>query len=97
MLLLHGYPQHVYAWRCVMADLATDHRVYALDLRGADQTDAPRRGYDSRTLSTDVVAVLGALELPRAKPYGRRFSVGPVTRPRWKRRSPFPCSRSGGR
>ena len=43
VLLLHGYPQHWYAWRHVIADLARDHRVYALDLRGAGQSDAPRR------------------------------------------------------
>ena len=39
VLLLHGYPQHWYAWRHVIADLARDHRVYALDLRGADLGD----------------------------------------------------------
>lgn len=73
VLLLHGYPQHAYAWRHVMADLATDHRVYALDLRGAGRTDAPRRGYDSRTLSTDVLAVLDALELPVVQLVGHEW------------------------
>lgn len=44
VLLLHAFPQHWYAWRHVMADLAADHRVYAPDLPGAGQSDAPRRG-----------------------------------------------------
>jgi len=64
VLLLHGYPQHWYAWRHVIAELAADHRVYALDLRGAGQSDAPGRGYDTTTLTADVLAALDALGLP---------------------------------
>lgn len=64
VLLLHGFPQHSHAWRHVMADLACDHTVYALDLRGAGHTDAPRRGYDTATLTADVLAVIDALGLP---------------------------------
>jgi pimeloyl-ACP methyl ester carboxylesterase len=63
ILLLHGYPQHWYAWRHVITDLAVDHRVYALDLRGAGESDAPRRGYDTRTRVADVLGVLDALNL----------------------------------
>ncbi len=73
VLLLHGYPQHWYAWRHVMADLAGDHRVYALDLRGAGQSDAPRRGYDSDTLAADVLAVLDALDLPVVQLVGHEW------------------------
>ena len=63
VLLLHGYPQHAHAWRHVIADLAVDHRVFALDLRGAGHSDAPRRGYDTATLAADVLAALDALGL----------------------------------
>jgi pimeloyl-ACP methyl ester carboxylesterase len=63
VLLLHGYPQHAHAWRHVIADLAGNHRVYALDLRGAGHSDAPRRGYDTATLAGDVLAALDALGL----------------------------------
>ena len=63
VLLLHGYPQHWQAWRHVITQLAGDHRVYALDLRGAGQSDAPRRGYDTATLTRDVLAALDALGL----------------------------------
>ena len=73
VLLLHGYPQHWYAWRHVMADLAGDHRVYALDLRGAGQSDVPRRGYDSDTLAADVLAVLDALDLPVVQLVGHEW------------------------
>lgn len=64
VLLLHGYPQHAYAWRHVIAGLAGNHRIYALDLRGAGHSDAPRRGYDTPTLARDVLAALDALGLP---------------------------------
>lgn len=64
VLLLHGYPQHWYAWRHVIGRLAGDHHVYALDLRGAGQSDAPRRGYDTASLAQDVLAVLDVLGLP---------------------------------
>lgn len=64
VLMLHGFPQHWYAWRHVMAALADDHRVYALDLRGAGRSDAPHGGYDTLTMTGDVLAVMDALELP---------------------------------
>lgn len=73
VLLLHGFPQHAYAWRHVIADLAADHRVYALDLRGAGQTDAPPRGYDTATLAADVLAVLDALGLPVVELVGHQW------------------------
>lgn len=73
VLLLHGFPQHWYAWRHVLADLAADHRVFALDLRGAGWTDAPRRGYDIASLVRDVLAVLDALDLPAVRLVGHEW------------------------
>ncbi len=73
VLLLHGYPQHWYAWRHVMADLAADHHVYALDLRGAGESDAPRRGYDTGTRTGDALAVLDALDLPAVHLVGHQW------------------------
>ena len=73
VLLLHGFPQHWYAWRHVMADLAADNRVFALDLRGAGQSDAPRRGYDTANLVTDVLAVLDGLGLPVVQLVGHEW------------------------
>jgi pimeloyl-ACP methyl ester carboxylesterase len=73
VLLLHGFPQHWYAWRDVMADLAADRRVYALDLRGAGQSDAPRSGYDTATRASDVLAVMDALGLPAVQLAGHEW------------------------
>jgi pimeloyl-ACP methyl ester carboxylesterase len=63
VLLLHGFPQHSHAWRHVIADLAPDHHVYAPDLRGAGDSEAPRHGYDTATLTADVLALMDALDL----------------------------------
>ena len=70
VLLLHGWPQHWYEWRHLLPDLAADHRVIALDLRGFGWSDAPRFGYDKENLATDVLAVLDALDIDRLKLVG---------------------------
>jgi pimeloyl-ACP methyl ester carboxylesterase len=65
VLLLHGWPQHWYAWRKVAPALAADHRVICPDLRGFGWSDAPAGAYDKATLAGDVLALLDALELER--------------------------------
>ena len=70
VLLLHGWPQHWYEWRHLIAPLAERHRVIALDLRGFGWSDAPRGGYAKEQLATDVLAVLDALGIERLKLVG---------------------------
>ena len=65
VLLLHGWPQHWYAWRYVIPLLARSHRVIAPDLRGFGWTEAPRYGYRTGELVEDLVALLDALTLER--------------------------------
>lgn len=73
VLLLHGFPQHSYAWRHVITDLARDHRVFALDLRGAGSSDAPRSGYDTASLVSDVLAVVEAIGLAEIRLVGHQW------------------------
>jgi len=61
VLLLHGWPQHWYAWRSLMPLLADRHRVLALDLRGFGWSEATPRGYRKEELADDVAGVLDAL------------------------------------
>jgi pimeloyl-ACP methyl ester carboxylesterase len=61
--MLHGWPQHWYAWRKVIPLLATERRVICPDLRGFGWSDAPRGRYDKQTLADDMLALLDALEL----------------------------------
>jgi pimeloyl-ACP methyl ester carboxylesterase len=66
VLLLHGWPQHWYMWRRVMAELGAEYRLLAPDLRGFGWSEAPGRGYDGETFAADQVALLDALGIQRA-------------------------------
>jgi len=66
MLLLHGWPQHWYMWRRVIAGLRSGARLLAPDLRGFGWTEAPGHGYDGETFAADQVALLDALGIERA-------------------------------
>jgi pimeloyl-ACP methyl ester carboxylesterase len=67
VVLLHGWPQHWYAWRKLLPELAGRYRVYAPDLRGFGWSDAPRGAYLKADLAADVLALLDALELERVR------------------------------
>jgi pimeloyl-ACP methyl ester carboxylesterase len=70
LVLLHGFPQHWWAWRRVLPALAERYRVICPDLRGAGWSDAPPEGYTSEQLVADVVALLDALDLEKVSILG---------------------------
>jgi pimeloyl-ACP methyl ester carboxylesterase len=70
VLLLHGWPQHWYAWRELIPLLAGSWRLICPDLRGFGWTDAPATGYRTADLAADAVALLDALELDRVDVIG---------------------------
>ena len=56
VLLLHGFPEFWYSWRYQIPFLAElGYRVVAPDLRGYNDTDKPRNGYNVATLLRDIV------------------------------------------
>ncbi|MEV1022986.1 alpha/beta hydrolase [Streptomyces sp. NPDC050264] len=61
LVLIHGYPQTWYEWHDVMPALAEHYTVIAPDLPGAGQSDAPRSGYDKKTMAADLHALLVSL------------------------------------
>lgn len=73
VLLLHGWPQHWFAWRRILPLLAADHRVICPDLRGFGWTDAPRDGYGTAELVDDIVALLDAMGLDRVLVIGHEW------------------------
>jgi pimeloyl-ACP methyl ester carboxylesterase len=69
-MLVHGWPQHWWAWRSLMPLLAGDFRVMALDLRGFGWSEATPRGYRKDELAEDVVGVLDELGVDRVNLVG---------------------------
>ena len=66
VVLLHGWPQHWYAWRHVIPLLSADRRVICPDLRGFGWSEVPPEGgYEKATFAADVHALLDVLKLER--------------------------------
>jgi pimeloyl-ACP methyl ester carboxylesterase len=75
VLLLHGWPQHWYAWRHVIQPLSTRYRVLCPDLRGLGWSDAPSTGYEKESLAEDVLALLDALAIERVRLVGHDWGA----------------------
>ena len=65
LILVHGWPQHWWAWRRLLGPLAQEHRVICPDLRGFGWSDAPSGDYAKEAWASDVLALLDALDLDR--------------------------------
>lgn len=75
LILLHGWPQHWYAWRHIMPRLSEHYRVIAPDFRGLGWTDAPRGGYANEDLVDDLIGLMDALGLDRVFLIGHDWGV----------------------
>lgn len=63
VVLLHGITLNAELWSPQLHDLAADHRVLAVDLRGHGRSKAGTLGYGMVPLGSDVADVLEALDL----------------------------------
>ncbi|MFD8635374.1 alpha/beta fold hydrolase [Streptomyces sp. NPDC059533] len=75
VVLLHGFPQHWYAWRHVIPELSRDHRLICVDMRGFGWSEAPASGYDTETRVADVLALLDELGIERAGLIGHEWGA----------------------
>jgi pimeloyl-ACP methyl ester carboxylesterase len=66
LVLVHGWPQHWWAWRRLLPALAQERRVVCPDLRGLGWSDAPPGDYAKEQWAADLVALLDALDLDAA-------------------------------
>jgi pimeloyl-ACP methyl ester carboxylesterase len=67
VLALHGWPQHWWSWRRVIAALGDDVRIACPDMRGFGWSEWPADGsFAKPRLADDAVAVLDALGWERA-------------------------------
>ncbi|GAA3172129.1 hypothetical protein GCM10020255_061430 [Rhodococcus baikonurensis] len=74
LVLLHGWAQSSQCWgEQVLADLAADYRLIAVDLRGHGYSDAPESGYDD---SANWAATSRLFLRPKASPRTRSCSAG---------------------
>jgi pimeloyl-ACP methyl ester carboxylesterase len=64
VLLLHGWPESLIAWSQVMPQLVkAGRRVWAIDYRGAGESDKPAAGYELDNVARDVHAFIEAKHL----------------------------------
>ena len=56
VILLHGFGACTYTWRYLAPELAKDHRVFALDLKGYGLSDKPDDGKYAVSDQADMVA-----------------------------------------
>ena len=63
LLLVHGWPQHWYEWRGLVAELASERRLIMPDLRGFGWSDVPAGPIEPEAFVRDLVALLDALGL----------------------------------
>jgi len=78
ILFIHGFSQCWLSWsRQMNSDLANEHRLVALDIRGHGLSDKPRDAYaDSQLWADDVNAAIQALALDQPVLCG--WSYGPL-------------------
>jgi pimeloyl-ACP methyl ester carboxylesterase len=65
VVLLHGWPQHWYAWRKIIPLLAGERQLIMPDLRGFGWSESGPGDYRKQALANDIVPLLDALELDR--------------------------------
>ncbi|WP_433249284.1 alpha/beta fold hydrolase [Actinomadura nitritigenes] len=75
LVLLHGWPQHWYAWRDVIGPLAERFRVICPDLRGLGWSDAAGTDWSLRRLARDVTGVMDALGIDRCGVVGHDWGA----------------------
>jgi len=63
MLFLHGFPEFWYSWRYQILHFAKEYHVVAVDMRGYNLSDKPKRriDYDIKELEKDVEGVIKGL------------------------------------
>ncbi len=66
VILLHGFPEFWYSWRHQIPALARHFKVVVPDLRGYNDSDKPKSGYDLDTLSADIRGLIESLGYAKA-------------------------------
>lgn len=61
VLLLPGWPETWWGYHKIMPELAKNHRVISVDLRGMGSSDKPAGGFDKKTMALDLSELIHQL------------------------------------
>jgi len=70
LICLPGWPQTWFSYHPIAAQLARQHRVIIVDMRGMGSSDKPAAGYDKKTMAQDIRALMQHLGLATASLLG---------------------------
>jgi len=77
VVLLHGLGGSIYDWRHLMAPLAADHRVIAIDLLGSGESELPDgEDYSIAAQARRIRGLLDAMGVDRATLIGNSYGGG---------------------
>lgn len=65
VVCVHGLTANAFCFQAIADELASDHRVFAYDLRGRGDSDKPETGYSVPIHAADLAELLKELELER--------------------------------
>jgi len=83
-VLVHGLASNARLWDGVAEQLhALGHTVIAIDQRGHGRSDAPDAGYELATAVADLLALIGALGVPRPVLAGQSWGGNVVLELAW--------------
>lgn len=80
ILLVHGFPETWWAFHKLIPLLATEHRVFAVDLRGFGDSANTQDNYDSKTSAEDLHQLIAHLEVGPVHLTGQDISGATVFR-----------------
>jgi pimeloyl-ACP methyl ester carboxylesterase len=76
VLALHGFPQHWWSWRHVIAALRSDYRVLCPDMRGFGWSGWPAdEDFVKERVADDALALLDALAIERVRLVGHDWGA----------------------
>merc|ERR1712000_42609 len=75
VMLVHGVPKTMFAWRKVIPFLTPRYRVLAVDVRGFGDSERPPSGYDCGTIASDLIKVADAAGFDKFRVVGEDWGA----------------------
>ena len=75
VILLHGFAETSHMWLPLMTELQATHAVFAVDLRGAGESSAPKTGYTKAEMAVDIHELVKRLGLSNVEIVGHDIGM----------------------